>query len=200
LDYALEGIIVSSGATIEWVKNQLGLFENTGDLEQICLSLENNGGVYIIPAFSGLGAPHWDMNRKAAIAGLSFESSKNHVIRAAVESVPYQIKDVIDAMEADSGIPLSELKLDGGITSNKFVIQFLADLLERKVSHIEIADVSALGAAYLAGLHVGVFKSISELKTFNQDSTSTLAGENAAMVKDSYEGWKKQLDQYAIKF
>jgi len=195
VDYALEGIIVSAGATIEWVKNQLGLFENTGDLEQICLSVENNGGVYIIPAFSGLGAPHWDMNRKAAIAGLSFDSSKNHVIRAAVESVPYQIKDVIEAMEADSHTPLSELKLDGGITSNKFVIQFLADLLERNVTHIEIADVSALGTAYLAGLHTGVYHSIEELKTFTQDSTSIQAGENSAKVKDYYEGWKKQLNQ-----
>ena len=87
VDYALEGIIVSAGATIEWVKNQLGLFENTRDLEKICLSLEDNGGVYIVPAFSGLGAPHWDMNRKASIEGLSFDSTKNHVIRAAVESV-----------------------------------------------------------------------------------------------------------------
>ena len=191
VDYALEGIIVSAGATIEWVKNQLGLFENTGDLEQICLSLENNGGVYIIPAFSGLGAPHWDMNRKAAIAGLSFDSSKNHVIRAAVESVPYQIKDVIEAMEADSSTPLTELKIDGGITSNRFVVQFLADLLERKVTHMEIADVSALGAGYLAGLYAGVYKSINELKTFNQDSTSTRAGENSAKVKGYYNGWKK---------
>jgi glycerol kinase len=191
VDYALEGIIVSAGATIEWVKNQLGLFENTGDLEKICLSLENNGGVYIIPAFSGLGAPHWDMNRKATIAGLSFDSSKNHVIRAAVESVPYQIKDVIEAMEADSSTPLTELKIDGGITSNKFVVQFLANLLERKVTHMQIADVSALGAAYLAGLHTGVFKSISELLTFNQDSTSIQAGADSTKIKAYYEAWKK---------
>ena len=191
VDYALEGIIVSAGATIEWVKNQLGLFENTRDLEKICLSLEDNGGVYIVPAFSGLGAPHWDMNRKASIEGLSFDSTKNHVIRAAVESVPYQIKDVIVAMEADSGTPLTELKIDGGITSNKFVVQFLTDLLERKVTNIEIADVSALGAGYLAGLNVGVYQSIDQLKTFHQDSTSTLAGADAEKVKGYYEGWKR---------
>lgn len=191
IDYALEGIIVSAGATIEWVKNQLGLFENIEDLEKICLSLKDNGGVYIVPAFSGLGAPHWDMNRKASIEGLSFDSTKDQVIRAAVESVPYQIKDVIVAMETDSGTPLTELKIDGGMTSSQFVVQFLADLLDRRVTNIRIADVSALGAGYLAGLQAGVYQSIDQLKTFNQDATSTLAGTNAVKVKEQYEGWKK---------
>ena len=195
VDYALEGIIVSAGATIEWVKNQLGLFENTDDLEEICLSLDDNGGVYIVPAFSGLGAPHWDMNRKATIEGLSFDSTKNHVIRAAVESVPYQIKDVIVAMEADSGIPLSELKIDGGMTANKFVVQFLTDLLGRKVTNIEIADVSALGAGYLAGLNVNVYHNLEQLKTFHQNSANTLVGKDSEKVKKSYEGWKQVIGQ-----
>jgi len=191
IDYALEGIIVSAGATIDWVKTQLGLFEHTADLEQICLSLSDNGGVYIVPAFSGLGAPHWDMTRKASIEGLSFDSTKHHIIRAAVESVAYQIKDVIVAMEADSGTPLTELKIDGGITSNKFVVQFLADLLERKVTNIDISDVSALGAGYLAGLNAGVYLSIDQLKTLNQDFTSTFAGADLERVKVYYQGWKK---------
>lgn len=191
IDFALEGIIVSAGATIEWVRNQLGLFENINELEEICLSLEDNGGVYIVPAFSGLGAPHWDMNRKASIEGLSFSSTRNHLIRAAVESVSYQIKDVIVAMENDSGTPLTELNIDGGITANNFVVQFLADLLERKVTKVGILDVSALGAAYLAGLKVGIYESIQQLKTFNQNVTSTLAGENAQKVNRYYKGWKK---------
>jgi glycerol kinase len=195
IDYALEGIIVSAGATIEWIKNQLGLFENTNDLEEICLSLDSNGGVYIIPAFSGLGAPHWDMNRKASIEGLSFDSTKNHIIRAAVESVPYQIKDVIVAMEADSGTQLTELKIDGGITSNKFVVQFLADLLERKVTNIEISDVSALGACYLAGLNAKIYQNIDQLKTFNQSSTSTLAEADLTKVKVFYEEWKNAIQK-----
>ena len=190
VDYALEGIIVSAGATIEWVKNQLGLFENAADLEGICHSLPDNGGVYIVPAFSGLGAPYWDMKRKASIEGLSFDSTKYHVIRAAVESVPYQIKDVISAMEADSGTPLSELKIDGGITANKFVLQFLADLLERKVTNIAIADVSALGAAYLAGLQSKIYKSLEQLQGFNQTANSTLAGDGRYKAKQAYKGWK----------
>jgi len=191
VDYALEGIIVSAGATIEWVKNHLGLFENTDDLEKICLSVDDNGGVYLVPAFSGLGAPHWDMNRKASIEGLSFHSTKNHIIRAAVESIPYQIKDVIIAMEADSDIPLTELKIDGGITANKFVVHFLAALLERKVISIDIADVSALGAGYLAGLNAGVYESIGQLKTFHQASRSEVAGVDSLKVKKWYEGWKR---------
>lgn len=191
VDYALEGIIVSSGATIEWVKNQLGLFQHTDDLEGICRSLSDNGGVYIIPAFSGLGAPHWEMSRKASIEGLTFDSTKDHVIRAAVESVSYQIKDVISAMESDSGQPLSEVKIDGGITANKFVVQFLADLLGKRVTNIRITDVSALGAAYLAGLNVGIYESIDQLKTFNMDCISTEAGAEAGNVQEYYEGWKR---------
>jgi len=195
VNYALEGIIVSAGSTIEWIKNELGLFENTSDLEKICLSLDGNGGVYIVPAFSGLGAPHWDMSRKASIEGLSFDSTKNHIIRAAVESIPYQIKDVVEAMEADSGTPLSELKIDGGITSNKFAVQFLADLLDRKVTNIELTDVSALGAAYLAGLETGLYKSIDQLKSFHQYAVSTVAGMKAGKAKRSYQGWKKVIEK-----
>lgn len=191
VDYAFEGIIVSAGSTIEWAKNQMELFESTNELEELCLSLNDNGGVYVIPAFSGLGAPHWDMSRKASIEGLTFDSHKKHVIRAAVESIPFQIKDVIVAMETDSGTPLSELKIDGGITNNKFVVQFLADLLERQVTNIDIADVSALGAGYLAGLRSGVYKSLEHLKTLNQSSRSTMARDDNESVMEAYQAWKR---------
>ena len=164
VDYALEGIIVSAGATIEWVKNQLGLFENTGELENICHSVDDTGGVYIVPAFSGLGAPHWDMNRKASIEGLSFDSNRIHIIRAAVESVPYQIKDVIMAMEADSGRPLTDLKVDGGAVANNFLCQFQADILDMDVTRPKEIEITSLGAAYLAGLAIGYWKNSSEIK------------------------------------
>lgn len=191
VDYAFEGIIVSAGATIEWVRNQLGLFSDTNEIEALCDSVPDNGGVYIVPAFSGLGAPHWNMTRKASIEGLSFDSTKAHVVKAAVESVPYQIKDVIVAMEADSGTPLSELKIDGGITNNKSLVQFLADLLERKVTTIRMADVSALGAGYLAGLNAGIYSGMDQLKSFNANSTTTQAGPNKENVKAYYKGWQK---------
>ncbi|MFY0688568.1 MAG: glycerol kinase GlpK [Cyclobacteriaceae bacterium] len=193
VDYALEGIIVSAGATIEWVKNQLGLFDKVDELEAIYESVENNGGVYIVPAFSGLGAPHWDMNRKASIQGLTFDSSKDHIIRAALESVPYQIKDVIVAMESDSGTPLNELKIDGGISSNKHLVQFLADLLGRKVTNIDVRDVSAIGVGYLAGLGSGVYQNIDQLKSFNQHKTSTNANLDTADVERAYQGWQKAI-------
>ena len=131
------------------------------------------------------------MSRKASIEGLSFDSTKAHVVRAAVESVPYQIKDVIVAMEQDSGTALSELKIDGGITNNKSLVQFLADLLERKVTTIRMADVSALGAGYLAGLNAGVYRDLDQLKSFNADTVTTMAGSNVGDVQRYYEGWQK---------
>jgi glycerol kinase len=115
-------------------------------------SVDDNNGVYLIPAFSGLGAPHWDMNRKASVAGLTFNANKNHIVRAALESVAYQIMDVINAMEKDTGVILKELMIHGGLSANGFVVQFIADLLDKPVHCSSMPDISALGAAYLAGL------------------------------------------------
>jgi hypothetical protein len=131
VDYALEGIIVTCGATIAWLRDQLGLFAHSAEMQEMALAVEDNGGVYVVPAFSGLGAPHWRMDLRAAILGLTFGSDKRHVARAALESTPYQIKDVMTVMEQDSGVPLRQLKVDGGITANSFVMQFLTDLLGR---------------------------------------------------------------------
>lgn len=189
VDYALEGVIVSCGATIEWIKNELGLFKHSSETEAMANDVDGNNGVYIIPAFSGLGAPYWDMNRKASITGLSFGANKNHIVRAALESIPYQIKDVIAAMEEDTGIDLQELMVNGGITANQFVLQFLADLLEKKVVNMGMPDVSALGAAYLAGLEAGVYKDIDHLKTLNNTKSFNAPTINAEAVKNSHKGW-----------
>lgn len=193
VDYAFEGAIVSCGSTIEWLKNELGLFKNSKQTQVMAESVSDNNGVYLIPAFSGLGAPHWDMNRKASISGLTFNTNKNHIVRAALESIPYQIKDVIVAMEQDAALALKELNTDGGITSNTFIMQFLTDLLGISVSKIGIADVSALGAAYLAGLKAGVYKDLEQLKSFNSDKT-TYTTQNREPVERAYEGWKNVLD------
>ena len=189
VDYALEGVIVSCGATIEWIKNELGLFKDSSETEAMANEVDGNNGVYIIPAFSGLGAPYWDMNRKASITGLSFGANKNHIVRAALESIPYQIKDVIAAMEEDTGIDLQELMVNGGITANQFVLQLLADLLEKKVVNMGMPDVSALGAAYLAGLEAGVYKDIDHLKTLNNTKSFNAPTINAEAVKNSHKGW-----------
>jgi len=190
IQYGFEGVIVTCGATIEWLKNELQLFSQSEETEAMATAVEDNGGVYLIPAFSGLGAPHWDMKRKASIAGLTFATHKNHIVRAALESIPYQIKDVIVAMESDTTIGLRQLMVDGGISSNNFILRFLADLLEKPVINIGITDVSALGAAYLAGLHQKVFKDLNHLSQLNSENKVT-APTGDDKTKIWYQGWKQ---------
>ena len=194
VDYALEGVIVTCGATIEWLKNSLNLFAESQETEAMATAVSDNGGVYIIPAFSGLGAPHWQMARKATISGLTFGSSKNHLVRAALESIPYQIKDVIVAMEADTGIHLQELMVNGGMTANGFILQFLADLLGKTVGNGGMPDVSALGAAYLAGLKAGVYHSLTHLKSLNTGKRS-IHPEGSKMTQTYYAGWQAALGE-----
>jgi glycerol kinase len=194
IDYALEGVIVSCGATIEWLKNELNLFSDIKETEAMANAVADNGGVYLVPAFSGLGSPHWQMERKASISGISFGTTKNHIIRAALESIPYQIADVIAAMEKDAKLSLKELMADGGITSNKFVVQLLSDLLNKPVATIGMPDVSALGAAYLAGLQVGVYGSIEAMKKLNSDKKNYLPRPDLSKVKVGYAGWQKTIN------
>ena len=196
VDYALEGIIVTCGATINWLRDRLELFTASGQTQKMALSVEDNNGVYLIPAFSGLGAPYWKMDARAAVVGLTFGCDKSHIVRAALESIPYQIKDVIGAMEADSGIELAELKVDGGITANHFVMQFLADLLRTNVVNIGLPDVSALGAAYLAGLQEGIFSDIGQIENLNVNKKQFTPGPNTDIVHTSYHGWKKTISNF----
>jgi glycerol kinase len=195
IDYALEGVIVSCGATIEWLKNELKLFKDSKETEVMANAVADNGEVYLIPAFSGLGSPHWQMERRASLSGINFGTSKNHIVRAALESIPYQIADVILAMEKDAKLSLNELMADGGIISNKFVIQFLADLLNKPVATIGIPDVSALGAAYLAGLQVGVYESIEVLKKLNSDKKNYWPRQDLSKVNEGYAGWQKTINK-----
>ncbi len=193
IDYALEGVIVSCGATIEWLKNELQLFSNSKETEAMATAVADNGGVYLIPAFSGLGSPHWQMDRRASLTGISFGTTKNHIVRAALETIPYQIKDVIVAMEKDAGISLNELNADGGITANQFVVQFLTDLLNKNVATIGMPDVSALGAAYLAGLKAGVYESIDALRNLNADKKKFTPAVDISKVNEAYNGWCKTI-------
>ena len=194
--YALEGVIVSCGATIEWLKNELELFTNSKDTEAMATAVPDNGGVYLIPAFSGLGSPYWQMDRRAAITGLSFGSTKNHIVRAALESIPYQIKDIIDAMTGEAGKPLETLNLNGGITSNRFVIQFLTDLINCPVETFGMSDVSALGAAFMAGLKAGIFKDINELKQIVSGKQTHLPAPDRTSVLKGYAGWQREINRY----
>ncbi|MEN9907844.1 MAG: hypothetical protein RLZZ540_985 [Bacteroidota bacterium] len=194
VDYALEGAIVSCGSTIEWLKNELGLFSSPAETEAMAKAIPDNAGVYLIPAFSGLGAPHWQMSRKASIEGMTFGTTKNHIVRAALESIPYQIKDVVEAMAKDMQAELKSISVNGGMTQNKFVIHFLADLLGIPLNKQRNPDVSALGAAYLSGLKSGVYSSIEQLSAINKSQTEqVLADLNNALPTNGYLGWKEKI-------
>ncbi len=189
IDFAYEGVIVSCGSTIEWLKNELNLFTNSNETEAMANVVADNGGVYIIPAFSGLGSPHWQMERRAEIKGMSFGTTKNHIVRAALESIAFQIKDVVVAMEKDANLSLKTIMIDGGISKNNFVMQFLANLLNIEVVCIGMPDVSALGAAYLAGLQIGVYENIAALKTMNTDKKYFKPQADLTKVNKAYCGW-----------
>ena len=195
VDYALEGIIVTCGATIAWLRDNLGLFAQSRDTQAMAQAVGDSQGVYLVPAFSGLGAPHWRMDLKAAITGLTFGCDKNHIVRAALESIPFQIKDVIGAMEQDSGIPLQQLQVDGGITANGFVMQCLADLLGTKVMNIGIQEVSALGAAHQAGLQQGIFKQLEPLFQGNETVFAPGPRSDQEHIQQRYEGWIQAVHQ-----
>jgi glycerol kinase len=196
IDFAYEGVVVSCGATIEWLKNELQLFSDSKETESMAVAVPDNGGVYLIPAFSGLGSPHWQMNRRASLTGMNFSTTKNHIVRAALESIPYQIKDVIVAMEKDAAVTLQELNVDGGITGNGFVMQFLTDLLNKNVATIGMPDVSALGAALLAGLGAGIYADISTLKEMNTGKQYFQPASTATAAKN-YKGWQQEIQQFA---
>ncbi|HEX6847188.1 MAG TPA: glycerol kinase GlpK [Chitinophagaceae bacterium] len=193
IDFALEGVIVSCGATLEWLKNELKLFSDSKETEAMANAVADNGNVYLVPAFSGLGSPHWQMERKASISGVTFGTTSDHIVRAALESIPYQIADIISAMEKDASQELKELMADGGITSNEFVIKFLADLLNRPVVTIGMPDVSALGAAYLAGLKIGVYKSVNDLKVLNIERRVYQPTSANDAIRKNYQGWQKAI-------
>ncbi len=194
VDYALEGAIVSCGSTIEWLKSQLGLFSSPAETEAMATAVTDNASVYLIPAFSGLGAPHWQMSRKASIEGMTFGTTKNHIVRAALESIPYQIKDVVEAMEKDMQAALKSISVNGGMTKNNFVIHFLADLLGIPLNKQRNPDVSALGAAYLSGLKSGVYENIEQLSAINKKQTEqVLANPENKLPNKGYQGWKEKI-------
>lgn len=162
--YALEGSIFIAGAVVQWLRDGLGLIKSSSQIEKLAGSVEDNGGVYFVPAFTGLGAPYWDPYARGMIAGLTRGVTSGHIARAALESIAFQVKDVIKAMEEDAGIIIKELKVDGGAVVNNLLMQFQADLIGIPVIRPETTETTALGAAYLAGLAVGFWKGVEEIE------------------------------------
>ena len=162
--YALEGSIAIAGALVQWLRDNLGIIEKSSDVEQLAASVADNGDVYIVPAFSGLYAPYWKDNARGVIAGLTRYATRAHIARAALEATAYQTRDVLTAMEQDSGIKLSELRVDGGMVVNELLMQFQADILDVAVVRPKVTETTALGAAYAAGLATGYWRNTDELR------------------------------------
>ena len=162
--YALEGSVFIGGAVVQWLRDGLGIVKSAADIEALAASVADAGGVYIVPAFAGLGAPHWDQYARGTIMGITRGTSKAHFARAGLESIAFQVADILDVMKADSGIPIEELRVDGGASANNLLMQFQADLLRAPVVRPKVTETTALGAAYLAGLAVGYWKDTSEIE------------------------------------
>jgi glycerol kinase len=191
VEYALEGSIFVAGSAIQWLRDGLRMFRDSADTEQYAVRVESTEGVYVVPAFVGLGAPYWDSDVRGAVFGLTRGTSKEHFIRATLESLAYQTKDVLDAMEADSGITLKTLRVDGGAVRNDFLMQFQSDLLNVPVERPVINETTALGAAYLAGLAVGFWQDRSEIKNHWQLEQSFEPKMEPSRRDELYAGWQK---------
>ena len=191
--YALEGSVFIAGAVVQWLRDGLGIIKTSADVEALAKQVDTTDGVYVVPAFAGLGAPYWNQHAKGTITGLTRGSTSAHIARAAVESIAYQTMDVLKAMEADSGISIKELRVDGGATKNNLLMQFQSDVLDTKVIRPTVTETTALGAAYLAGLAVGFWKSMDELQAQWQIETVFTATITGAERTDLTNGWKKAI-------
>jgi glycerol kinase len=190
ITYALEGSIFITGAAIQWLRDELGIIRSASETESLAQSVSGTGGVYFVPAFVGLGAPHWDSGARGIITGLTRGTNRVHLVRAALEAAAYQTRDVLEAMQADSGTPVPDLRVDGGMTSNNFLLQFQADILGVPVHKPVITETTALGAAYLAGLSNGIWRDLSQIAA-RWKIERTFEPRMAPDLRENlYEGWK----------
>jgi len=193
VEYALEGSIFIAGAVIQWLRDELGLIADPAESEQLANEVKDTAGVYFVPAFIGLGAPHWDMYARGTIVGLTRGTRKSHIVRAALESMAYQVCDVVKAMTGDSRLRLKEIRVDGGAASNNYLAQFQADMLGVKLSRPRWVETTALGAAYLAGLTVGFWKDRAEIASLWQGDRFFIPGTEREKYRTLYRGWRRAL-------
>jgi glycerol kinase len=189
--YALEGSVAIAGALVQWLRDNLGLIRSSPEIESLAGTVDDNGGIYIVPAFSGLYAPYWKSSARGVIAGLTRYANKAHLARAVLEAVAFQTREVVEAMEQDSGIELTVLRVDGGMAGNNLLMQFQADLLERPVVLPAIQETTSLGAAYAAGLAVGFFSSVEELCARWSQAKGWEPKMESAKRERLYREWKK---------
>ncbi|MEZ9503933.1 glycerol kinase GlpK [Vibrio sp. 10N.222.55.A3] len=191
--YALEGAVFMGGASIQWLRDEMKLLAGAEDSEYFATKVDSSNGVYVVPAFTGLGAPYWDAYARGTIVGLTRGVNSNHIIRATLEGIAYQTRDVLDAMQADSGIKLANLRVDGGAVANNFLMQFQSDVLDTEVHRPEVTEVTALGAAYLAGLAVGFWDSIDELQDKAVLNRTFMPHHDEEKRNRRYKGWKRAI-------
>lgn len=191
--YALEGSIFIGGAVVQWLRDELKIIKKSSDIEALATSVDTTDGVYLVPAFAGLGAPHWNPNARGTIFGISRGTTDAHIARAAIESIAYQTHDILKAMEADSKTKIKELRVDGGATQNQFLLQFQADILKSTVVKPKITETTAMGAAFLAGLAVGFWKDLSELQELWQED-KRIENNKSAKLEKNLEQWKRAVN------
>jgi glycerol kinase len=195
VEYALEGSVFIAGAVVQWLRDELRIIQQASESERLAASLQSNDGVYFVPAFVGLGAPYWDMYARGAILGITRGTSQAHIARAALESIAYQTRDVLECMEKDSGIKLKELRVDGGATANGFLMQFQADMLGVPVVIQEITETTALGAAYLAGLAVGYWKDPNQISQNFKVQKKYIPRMPSKQRESLYRKWKMAVER-----
>ncbi len=199
VNYALEGSVFVAGASIQWLRDEMGLIRDAADSEYFATRVEDSNGVYVVPAFVGMGAPYWDAYARGIIVGLTRGANRNHIVRATLEAMAYQARDVLDAMQKDSGMPLSQVNVDGGAVANNFLMQFQSDILGTTVVRPKVIETTAAGAAYLAGLAVGYWKDLDQLRDkVSVDRTFEPAMDSEKREK-LYKGWKRAVDR-ALKW
>ena len=195
VQYALEGSVFVGGAVIQWLRDQLHFFTDSRDAEYYAQKVNDTGGVYLVPAFTGLGAPYWDMYARGTMVGITRGTRREHIIRAAQESIAYQVADLVNAMEKDTGLPIRQLKADGGASRDRFLMQFQADILDREVRRPAIRETTALGAAYLAGLAVGVWQDTDTLKGLWMCDTTFQPSFSSRHRETLMDGWHRAVER-----
>jgi glycerol kinase len=195
IEYALEGSIFVAGAAVQWLRDGIGMIQQASESERLARSIRSNEGVYLVPAFVGLGAPYWDMYARGAIFGITRGTTAAHIVRAALESIAYQTRDVLECMEEDSGMRLKELRVDGGAASNEFLMQFQADILGVPVVIQETTETTALGAAYLAGLAVGFWRDQDEIAANYNVKKKFIPRMNSKQRESLYRKWKMAVER-----
>jgi glycerol kinase len=193
IHYAIEGIIISSGDTLNWLKDNLCIVRDFKEIDKLAATINENEGVYLVPAFAGLGIPYWDMNARAAIVGMSKKTTRAHIARAAIESIAYQIKDAIDLMVSETNIKPKQLRADGGLTNSSIFMQFQADMLNIDVTNTEIEDLSLMGSAYLAGLGCGIWKNLDDIKNLRKKEKIFSPNMEEGSRKKYFYGWKESV-------